>query len=365
MEKFVFAILRTEFDDDYLKWENVCRERQDRVDWDVIDITRTDWLECVKARPYDGLLAMPPGITSALKTMYDERVYILHTVLGLPVYPSMEEIQIYENKKYLSYWLAANGIPHPDTKVFYNRNEALDFAASTPLPVVGKMSVGASGRGVSILKTREEAVQYVKDIFSGKGPARSTGPNWKKKGLLKRAIRKLLKPAELKGKLEQYRTQRSELQREFAIFQEFIPHDFEWRVVRIGDSFFAHKKIVRGDKASGTLLKGYENPPLELFDFVKKITDLKDFWSQSVDIFIGPDGRYLVNEMQCTFGQSDPYQMLVDGRPGRYRMRAGEWVFEPGDFNRFASFLLRLDHFMEILGENRAIAADHLAMAGK
>jgi hypothetical protein len=53
--------------------------------------------------------------------------------------------------------------------------------------------------------------------------------------------------------------------------------------------------------------------------------------------------------MQCIFGQSDPYQMLVNGQPGRYRRIDGNWTFEPGDFNRIESFLLRLEHFIEIL----------------
>ncbi len=67
------------------------------------------------------------------------------------------------------------------------------------------------------------------------------------------------------------------------------------------------------------------------------------------DVFETEGGQFLVNEMQCIFGQSDPYQMLVDGEPGRYVERNGQWEFEAGDFNRLESFLLRLDHFIEIL----------------
>ena len=85
-------------------------------------------------------------------------------------------------------------------------------------------------------------------------------------------------------------------------------------MVRIGDSFFAHKKLKILEKSSGSLLKNYDSPPLKLLDFVKAITDKHGFYSQAVDIFESERG-YLVNEMQCIFGQSDPYQMMVDGRP--------------------------------------------------
>jgi glutathione synthase/RimK-type ligase-like ATP-grasp enzyme len=353
MRKLRLAILKVEIDKDYQIWETVCHEMRDYVESESIDIERSDWLERVAQGRFDGLLAMPPGITNSAKNMYDERVRILHTQLGLPVFPFLEEIEVYENKKYLSYWLAANNIPHPKTWVFYQQQEALDFVANAKMPIVGKANVGASGRGVSIIKSNAEAIEYVKSTFSGKGANRSTGPNLQKKGLAMRALKKLANPKAFMERLQHYKAEGGEAQKDYVIFQEYIPHSFEWRCVRIGDSFFAHKKMVKGEKASGSLIKGYENPPLPLLDFVKEVTDKRHFMSQSVDIFETADGRWLVNEMQCTFGQSDPYQMLVDGKPGRYRLIDGEWVFEPGDFNKYQSFLLRLEYFVEVLTSNQ------------
>jgi glutathione synthase/RimK-type ligase-like ATP-grasp enzyme len=353
MRKLRLAIIKVEIDKDYSLWETVCHEMRDFVEWESIDIDRADWLERVKNGRFDGLLAIPPGITNACKNMYDERVRILHTILDLPVYPFLEEIEVYENKKYLSYWLAANDIPHPKTWVFYHQQEAYDFVNKAKVPLVGKTNVGASGRGVTILKSNIEAIEYVENTFSGRGATRSTGPNLQKKGLVVRAIKKLANPREFMERLRHYKTEGSEIQTEYVIFQEFIPHNYEWRCVRIGDSFFAHKKMVKGEKASGSLIKGYENPPFALLDFVKEVTDIRHFRSQSVDVFETPDGRYLVNEMQCTFGQSDPYQMLVDGVPGRYCRIDDEWVFEAGDFNKYQSFLLRLEYFVEVLSSNQ------------
>ncbi len=353
MRKLRFAILRNEKPDDHQLWEAACRERSDIVDYHLIDLTRNGWLEAVRNGKFDGLLARPPAYSSAFKTLYDERVRILHDLLGIPVYPTLEEISIYENKKYFSYWLRALEVPHPRTDVFYYPDEAQAFVETAPLPLVGKTNIGASGTGVRILRERQAALDYVQETFSGKGAARSTGPNWRKKGFAGRVVKKLLRPGELKAKMQHYQLQRKDVQRDFVLFQEFVPHEYEWRCVRIGDSFFAHKKLVDGEMASGTLLKGYENPPLELFDFLKWVTDLRGFWSQSVDLFETTDGQYLVNEMQCIFGQSDPYQMLVDGEPGRYRKIDGDWVFEAGDFNRIQSFALRLDHFIQLIQQQQ------------
>jgi hypothetical protein len=101
-----------------------------------------------------------------------------------------------------------------------------------------------------------------------------------------------------------------------------------------------------GEKASGSLLKNYDNPPLELFDFVKKITDKHQFYSQAIDVFQVGD-LFLVNEMQCIFGQSDSFQMMVDGRIGRYRYIENNWKFEEGDFNQLECYSLRIQHVID------------------
>ena len=63
------------------------------------------------------------------------------------------------------------------------------------------------------------------------------------------------------------------IQKGFIILQKYIPHDFEWRVVKIGDSYFGHQKIKQGDKASGTKGIDYTAPPLQLLDFARDISN--------------------------------------------------------------------------------------------
>ncbi len=349
MRKIKLGILAVAHYDEHIdQWIAACREQSDLVDAVLIDLSSATWLEQIMSQNFDGLLTNPPNLTMAQKNMYDERLDVLHNDLQIPIYPSLLETKIYENKRYLAYWLQANQIPHPETYVFYQQKEALEFISHYNAPLVGKTNIGASGRGIKILKDKASQSRYVHESFKHGAP-RDIGPNWKKKGILKRAINKLLDPKSLQAKLQQYKTEKSEIQKDFIILQEYIPHTFEWRCVCIGDSYFAHKKLVKKEKASGTLLKGYENPPLGLLDFCRNIMLEKHLWSQAIDIFATEDGRYLVNEMQCIFGQSDPYQMLIDGVAGRYCFEAGEWIFEPGNFNGHESFDLRLDHFINML----------------
>lgn len=346
------VVLANELPGDHHLWLKACAACGDQIEVRVVDLTGDCWLEKIQSQPFDILLAKPGGLTAPFKQLYDERIYILGRTLGYRVFPSAEEIFIYENKRFLSFWLKANRIPHPTTHVFYNYKEALDYIALQSMPIVGKTNIGASGSGVRILSEKKRAEEYVGRAFSGKGAERRVGPNLAKGGLLKRGLHYIFKPGDIRRKMDVYKAKRADVQTGFVILQEFIPHEFEWRVVRIGDSFFAHKKLKRGDKASGSLLKGYENPPLKLLEFVKEITDRFEFFSQAIDI-IESDRGFLVNEMQCIFGQSDPHQMLINGNPGRFLWRDGRWIFEEGDFNLNESFNLRVEYLVNLISKNR------------
>ena len=344
------AILRNEDPYDHLPWVKACESYPDQVTFTVINLTAYDWLEKIVEYGPEVCLLKPSGITSNFRTLYQERVDILVNDLKLKVYPSYNELRLYENKRFLAYWLRTHLVPHPKTWVLYDRNEAMKLISQLELPIVGKINIGASGNGVRILKTRECLNNYVETAFS-KGLVSNTGPKLGKGKIFYRLLCMLTNPSVLINRVKTYKAISEDRQIGFIILQKYIPHDFEWRVVRIGNSFFAHKKIKIGEKASGTLIKEYDNPPLSLLDFVKKITDNFAFYSVAVDVFETSDS-YLVNEIQCIFGQSDDYQMKVDGKQGRYIYANSHWFFEEGDFAINACYNLRVRHILGSLGKS-------------
>ncbi len=342
--KFKLASLKNEDPFDHQAWIMACEAYQNELDFRVIELTSHNWLEQIREHLPDACLLKPSGRTELYRELYQERVEILVQDLGLTVFPSLDELRIYENKKYFAYWAMARGVPHPPTSIFYDLKAALAFAESAVIPLVGKKNIGASGNGVRILKERHALIEYVKHAF-GPGIVSRTGPKLEKGRILARIWNKLTHPHELANKLRAYQAIAADRQKGFIILQDFVPHEYEWRAVRIGDSFFAHKKLKTGDKASGTLLKDYGNPPLELLDFVYDLTETHGFHSVAVDLF-EHRSSYLVNEIQCIFGQSDSYQMMVDGRIGRYVRKNGIWVFEEGDFAINACYDLRLEYLL-------------------
>ncbi len=336
------VILKNELSGSDAKWKKACEKMG--LDYEVVDLSRHDWYDRVAEIKPDILLVKPSGLTVPYKTMYDERLSILVNENKLFCYPSLKEVLIYENKKYFAYWLKANELPHPKTEIFYYAEEALNFAEEhAHFPLVAKTNIGASGSGVQILKDKNTLLDYIQETFGGKGNNKRVGPSLDKGKWIRRGMNLLLRPKKLKERIAVYEARAKDVQKDYVIFQEYIKHDFEWRVVRIGPSYFAHKKMPVNNKTSGSLIKDYSSPPLEVLDFVRDVSTQQDLDSISMDLFES-QGGYLINEIQCIFGQSDDYQMKVDGKIGRYIFVDGSWKFEEGHFNENENYDLRLKH---------------------
>jgi len=340
------GILRNEDPQSSLKWQLACDKAG--IPYTVIDLTSYNWLEAISNDEYDFFLLKPPGLLERFKILYDERVYIINKILHKATFPSYEEILIYENKKMLAYFLDSSMIPHPKTYVIYRKDEAFELISKIDHPLLGKSSIGGSGSGVMILNNERGKIKYIKRAFSVRGVKRRLGPN-RITGTPKKWIAKAIKsPQYLIKKIREYISIYRDGIRGYIIFQEYIQHDFEWRIVRIGDSYFAHKKVKYKDKASGSKEIEYCNPPLVILDFTRKLCEKHNFNFMAIDIFEDSRNGYLVNELQTIFGHVQDYILAVDGNPGRYRYLNNQWIFEKGDFNTNESYDLRLKTAIEL-----------------
>lgn len=344
------AILYSKYEESGRKWAIACQKKG--IDYTLIDISVHDWLQKVLESKAQLLLLRPPGDTEQNKTMFDERVWILNRLHGLKLFPNMDELLIYENKKLLSYFLESNKIPHPKTKVFYNKNETIRFVKGQKLPIVMKSSIGASGSGVVICKTESDALRYINKAFSKKGIPIQVGPNRVTGNIWKWAKKATSNPDFAKKRVAQYKEVSDGRTKNMVICQEYIPHDFEWRAAKIGDSYFAHKKSKYQDKCSGTKGIDYVDPPDSLLDFVKELCENNNLNSVAIDMF-EHEGQYMVNEIQCIFGHVQEHILEVDGKPGRYRFKNEDWVFEEGVFNANESYDLRLETALELYKINK------------
>lgn len=304
------------------------------IDYEVIDFISDDWIENINNSNCDGFLVRPSAKKEVWKRMYDEKLYFLNKVMNKPIYPSYNEIFIYENKKNMSYWLRINDIPHPKTWVFYDKNEAMDFVNNyDEYPIVFKTNIGSAAVGVKYIETKKEAIRLIKKIFTK----------------LKFVNR---------GYTKWYKTKygisypiMDDKQYNLIIFQQKINVKYEWRMIKIGNSYFGHQKLSNGKFHSGSDLVGWVKPPEELLNLTKHICDIGKFSSMDVDIFEDVNGNYYVNELQTLFGSYNPSQMYINDKPGRFIYKDSEWIFEEGLFNKNGSCNLRVKDFIDQLNK--------------
>lgn len=332
------AILRDSNPESSLKWEIACQKNG--FDCFTIDLLRNDWLTKLKGFDPDFCVCRPPGDIQQNKAVFDNKLFFIQQHTQYKVFPSYHETVIYENKASLSYFLQVNNIPHPKTFVSYSETEASEFLKTANYPVVAKTLIGAAGSGVKILKNKKRAEAYVRKAFST-GLKRRYGPNRKTGSPVKWFIKAVNSPEYLLKKIREYKLRDDDVQRGVVLFQEFIPHDFEWRCVKIGKSYFAYKKLKIGDQASGSKMFEYDAPPAELLDFTRNLCEMFNFNFMAVDLFHSSNGIF-VNELQTIFGHKNPYICKVNDKPGRYLFENGHWVFHEGDFNANESYDLRL-----------------------
>jgi glutathione synthase/RimK-type ligase-like ATP-grasp enzyme len=341
----------------YGNYEAACLEMG--VPYKLVSVTSPDWMREIRESGCDAFLVWPAHINSVAKKVFDERLRVLTEDMGKILFPDYKALWLYESKVRINDWLTVHDIPHPRTWVFWNRDEAMSFIEQAELPLVFKTDLGSTASGVEIVRTRKRARQLVSTCF-GKGYLpRRQDPRDRAWGAI--------------------------------LFQQYIPDAKEWRMVIIGDSYFGQQKMRRGEFHSGTRLVGWYAPPFELLDFCRNVIDKGSFLSTGLDVFETLDGRYLVNELHAVFGTTTleegrqglqsvpftddqkrrilayttPYEMLVDGRAGRYvRTPDGQpWRFEEGLFCRNACCNLRVAMVTALLGSplNPAAVEDEMA----
>ncbi len=298
----------------------------------VIPFMANDWRERILESGCDGFLARPPCDYPERKAVYDERLYVLAEIMRRPIYPMLHEMLFYENKRLQTHVKDMFGIPSPATWIFTDKREALAFLKDAPWPLVSKNNIGSAGSGVTLLRTPGQARRHLHAVFGIGIENLSFGKVYAKKyaGI----------PVPLLGSV----------QRNYVTLQQWHDIKWEWRLIRIGNSYFGRQKL-KGDNglASGSKIEGWAVPPRHLLDLLRATCDRLKFHSMALDVFETVDGRFLVNEMQSVFGCRHPAQLYVDGKPGRFKWEDGEYVFEEGYFNRLASYPLRVEHFVNIL----------------
>lgn len=288
----------------------------------VFDPSCDTFFDDVSSSQCTCFLVRPEYKSALMRRIFDEKIGAIRSRMPTRIFPSENELRIYESKRELAYFLKLNDIPHPKTWVFFREEEAIDFIVTADFPLVFKSSRGAASSGVEILKNRRQAAKLIQQIF--------------------RHVYFGERVADLR-----------DFDYGYALFQEFLPQVREFRIIKIGTSWFGHEKAGSDGSLfmSGSGLNKWTPPTPELLDFCHQIAVEHHFEFMCFDVFQSRDGRFLINELQTWFGSYNDSQMYIDGVPGRYVKSGTEWVFEEGVFNVNNGMVLRLSTLSSIMSE--------------
>ncbi len=301
------------------------------INYVIIDLFAEDWIEQLKQEQPSGCLVRVKGNIDIHKHFFDEVLFIINKELGIPIYPSYKELFLYENKRLYHYWLTANELPLVKGQVFLDKDTAIDFLKKTKYPIVFKTNGGASASGVKIVKRKWKALWMAHKVFGFFDPRLSFGHLLWYKGIVPKF---------------------GMTQKHYLIVQDFMNIRWEWRIIKIGNVYAGHKKLLKGNFASGSGLVGWEAPPKELLYMVKNMCDKARFDSMAMDVFETDTGKYYINEIQSLFGSFSPYQMKINDEPGVFVYEDNDFVFKPGEFHQYGSNILRVQDFVEKLNTN-------------
>ena len=225
------------------------------VEYIVLDLFAEDWIEEIKRAKVDGILVREKANVAEYKEMFNERLWVIHQYLRIPIYPSWHELFLYENKRMYSYFFETHGVNTPSTHVFYSKALASEFCKKAKYPLVFKTNGGAGGSGVTIVKHYSKARKYVNSVFGRINPRLSIGhcPKVKIGGFV---------PVPKLGMS----------QRHYVIIQDYIDIETEWRIIKLGDAYAGYKRPMENGYGSCELLE-YGFPPKPLLHLIKELAE--------------------------------------------------------------------------------------------
>ena len=287
------------------RWIDYCKNN--RIEFKVVDCYSSDIIKELS------------GVKVLLWHAYlrDEGSYLFATnliraieKLGINCYPNLSTYITYDNKIGQKYLFEALNIPSIPTKIFYNRQSALNAVENAKYPFIFKLSSGAGSNNVIKVNDKRHAKKLVLRLF-GKGmPAINRGAiirdrvkflkqNWSINNLLALlgSVLRIIFPSKLEKSTPKISG--------YFYMQEFVENNkWDSRLIVIADKCFAVRRNCRpGDfRASGSGNPSYDigNFPKEMIEIAFQSASKLGMQSVAFD-FIKDKGEYVIIEISYCF----------------------------------------------------------------
>lgn len=223
-------------------------------------------------------------------------ISLFDKTLGIKTFPSWNDYWLYDDKMAQSFLFQKLNIPSPNTFVFYDKDEALNFVSNkSQFPLIYKASSGAGSANVGLLKSKFRAKHYISRAF-GKGIKTSS---------------------------------REDLLRNYVYLQEYLKNnDGDYRIVCFGKEriFGFYRENKPNQKfASGSGIIKYSEIPNNILTLAFNTHEKLGYpIVMSYDIMKDNDKNWVVGEVSVIFGDlnsEDRYE-----KSHHYLVKNGEFI---------------------------------------
>lgn len=252
------------------EWKRLCTANS--ISFKEFDSYDPDFID--KLLVYSPDRTLWRSVNSALMKFKDEAQRELLDKTDLRIVPNWRTHYLYDHKIRQSYLFKLCGIPHPETKVFFDEAHALSYIEKAKYPFVVKADSGAGGKSFRFIEDKEQAHKIVTDIFYRKG-------KWSGR----------------------------EYENHVFYAQEYIPAPGVWRIWMFRDTVavghFIENKVGRKTASGGGKIV-YRDVPPELFNMTLKINwSMRWDWCMYDIIWSEKHKKFLVLEITDTVADRD------------------------------------------------------------
>lgn len=312
------------------KWAQYIQERGGSVR--ILNLLAKNALD--QAKECDGVMWRwahnPQEKQSAQRILFTIEHY-----LKIPVYPNFATSWHFDEKVAQYYLLKALGAPVPQTWVFWDYSETMEWVKNATYPLVYKLSVGAGSSNIIKVNNKKQAQSLTHRAFRH-GTFSWTLNNIRRLGAPLYTIRGL-KAFLLRIRdgikyiiLGDYPALPPVLWKPeygYVYFQEYLPgNEYDTRVTVIGDRAFCYRRLNRPDdfraSGSGHFVYTPEEIDTRCIEIAFQISNRGHFQSMAYD-FLFNQNRPVIIEISYGF-----VDKIVKGCPGHWKPDVN-WVPGP------------------------------------
>lgn len=326
------------------KWIEYCKKNS--INYKIVNCYDTDIIE--QLNKCDGLMWHWLHYDYKAKMVARQLTYSLE-LIGKKVFPNSKTSWHFDDKVGQKYLFEAIKAPLVQTYVFYDKNEAIDWANTVQYPIVFKLRNGAGSMNVKLVKNRTHALSLIKKSFgSGFSPFDNKEKVKNRWGILKRSVDKTSIYSLIRGialylfPVLDHNYQLSPREKGYIYFQDFVPNNnFDIRVIVIGEKAFAIKRMVlNGDfkaSGSGNIIYDKNEIPTNIIQLAFNLNEYLNTQCVAYD-FIFMDKSVKLIEISYSFN-SKPYNHCPGYWDSDLNWHEGKFVPEYFMIKNFINFI--------------------------